>query len=60
MSGFNYESQTVDISLTAVLRVRITNHEDDEGLADKIRNGLKVRINESEHSVVEDLGARVS
>ena len=60
MSGFSYESQTVNVSLTAVLRIRLTGYEDDEGLTNKIENDLKVRINESEFKVMDDLNARVS
>ena len=60
MSGFSYDSQTVDVSLTAVLRVRLTGYEDDAALCEKIGTGLKVRINESEYQVVDDLNARVS
>ena len=57
MSGFSYDAQTVDVSLTAVLRVRLTGYEDDAVLCEKIGTGLKVRINESEYQVVDDLNA---
>ena len=59
ISNFDYLSQTADAQITGVLRIRMSGYTDNQELVDFIKNSLKCRINEVEHSFIDDLTARV-
>jgi len=59
VTGFDTQAASVDVRGTLIIRIKINGMHDNEELVDFLKNDLKMRINETEVSVKEELGAKV-
>ena len=59
ISDFEPEKGTVNVAMTFILRIKIDDHHDNEEVVNFLKESLKMRINEVEVSVIEDLKAKV-
>ena len=58
LEDYDLQKNTVDCKLTLILRIKVTGITDRKDLLRKhLREDLRMRINESEVSVVDDLNA---
>lgn len=58
---FDAEKGEVNLASTLIMRIKVeqAEHHEDEAIMDHLQTNLRMRINEVEKHVIDDLGAKV-
>ena len=59
ISDFEPEKGTVKVAMTFILRIKIDEHYEEDEIVEFLENSLKMRINEVETGIIDDLKAKV-